>query len=383
MRPPAELPLLDRRDLEITPVERSETIPSAWYVDRRFHELDRAAVFGRHWQLVGRADQVAEPGQHLVATVADEPVIVVRGKDGVLRAFYNVCRHRGGPLALCDGQANALRCQYHGWTYLLDGSLRGVPRMDRSELFDKKDFGLTPISVDLWEGLVFVHLGERPGPVAGTYAGILDRIAPVRFAGLHFARRVEYEVGCNWKVYVDNYLEGYHVPFVHPELATLLDYSAYRTEVFERYSLQWSPMTGDGSPYDTAGGTANAYYYYVFPNVMLNILPGRLQTNVVRPLGHDRCQVVFDYFHPDIASAAALQAIDADVAYSDKVQEEDREICERVQQGLSSRAYDRGRFSPEMEIGVHHFQGLLKAAYGQFVRMQPLFPPHRDTLGNT
>jgi choline monooxygenase len=368
MRPASDLPAIDPRDLEVVPVERSETIPSAWYVDPAFHAFDRAAVFGRHWQLVGRADQVAAPGQFLVGEVADEPVIVVRGKDGVLRAFFNVCRHRGGPLALCDGQANALRCQYHGWTYLLDGSLRGVPKMDRSELFDRKDFGLTPVAVDTWQGLVFVHLGGGAEPAARTFGGILGRIAPARFDGFRFARRVTYDVGCNWKVYVDNYLEGYHVPFVHPELASLLDYAAYRTEVFGRYSLQWSPMTGTGSPYDTAGGTASAFYYHVFPNLMLNLLPGRLQTNVVRPVGHDRCQVVFDYFYPDIESAEARAAIEADVEYSDRVQEEDREICERVQRGLASRAYDRGRFSPEMEIGVHHFQALLKAAYAAVAR---------------
>ncbi|HET7025364.1 MAG TPA: Rieske 2Fe-2S domain-containing protein, partial [Gemmatimonadales bacterium] len=252
MRPPAELPRIRTSDLKVVPIERSETIPSAWYVDPRFHALDRGAVFARNWQMVGRADQVAAPGQFLVGTVADEPIIVVRGKDKVLRAFFNVCRHRGGPLALCDGRANALRCQYHGWTYLLDGSLRGVPRMDRSELFDKKDFGLTPVAVDTWEGLVFVHLGRKPAPVGKTLSGILERIGPHALAGMRFSTRVNYEVACNWKVYVDNYLEGYHVPFVHPELATLLDYASYTTETFDRYSLQSSPMTGDGSPYDTA-----------------------------------------------------------------------------------------------------------------------------------
>jgi choline monooxygenase len=377
MRPPADLPRIRAADLKVVPVARSATIPSAWYVDPRFHALDREAVFGENWQPVGRRDQVAEPGQFLVGTVADEPIIVVRGKDRVLRAFYNVCRHRGGPLAVCDGQANALRCQYHGWTYLLDGSLRGVPQMDRSELFDKKDFGLTPIAVDSWEGLIFVHLGRRPAPVSRSLSGIGERIGADTLSGMHFARRVDYEVACNWKVYVDNYLEGYHVPFVHPELATLLDYASYRTETFERYSLQSSPMTGSGSPYDTGGGTATAYYYFVFPNFMLNILPGRLQTNVVQPLGPDRCRVTFDYFYRDLDSAAVQAQVDADVAYSDKVQEEDREICEHVQRGLSSRAYDRGRFSPEMEIGVHHFQELLKRAYA--ARLKPARSRARTT----
>lgn len=368
MQRPASLPAIDRADLAITPVTRSETIPSAWYVDPAFHAVDRDAVFARSWQNVGSVDQVREPGQFLVATVADNPIIVVRGNDGALRAFFNVCRHRGGPLALCDGQAKALRCQYHGWTYLLDGSLRGVPKMDRSELFDKKDFGLLPLRVDVWQDQLFVHLDPDAEPVANTFAGIAERIAPSRVAGLTFAKRVDYEVGCNWKVYVDNFLEGYHVPFVHPELVSLFEYSQYRTEVFERYNLQWTPLDAKTeSPYGGNGGGGQAWYYWVWPNFMLNILPGRVQTNVVEPLGPDRCRVVFRYYYHDLATAAGRARLEADHAYSDKVQGEDREICERVQAGLGSRAYDRGRFSPEMEEGVWHFQSLLKGAYAELV----------------
>jgi len=368
MQRPAVLPHFDRADLEIVPVTRSETIPSNWYTDPAFHGVDRDAVFARSWQNVGSLDQVRDAGQFLVGTVADNPVIVVRGQDGELRAFYNVCKHRGGPLALCDGKAKALQCQYHGWTYLLDGSLRGVPKMDRSELFDKKDFGLVPISVDTWEDQVFVHLGKDPEPVARTFAGITERIAPAKIAGLRLERRVEYEVGCNWKVYVDNFLEGYHVPFVHPELVSLFEYSQYRTEVFERYNLQWTPLDASTpSPYSDGDEKGQAYYYWVWPNYMLNILPGRLQTNVIEPMGPDRCRVVFRYYYREVESAAAKARAQADHDYSDKVQEEDREICERVQAGLSSRAYDRGRFSPEMEEGVWHFQSLLKGAYRNLV----------------
>jgi choline monooxygenase len=368
MQRSAPIPAFHPADLEITPVTRSETIPSAWYTDPAFHGVDRDAVFARSWQNVGSLDQVREAGQILVGNVADNPVMVVRGQDGVLRGFYNVCKHRGGPLALCDGQTKSLRCQYHGWTYLLDGSLRGVPKMDRSELFDKKDFGLVPIAVDTWEDQVFVHLGKDPEPVAATFKGIAERIAPTLVRGLKFARRVDYEVACNWKVYVDNFLEGYHVPFVHPELVSLFEYSQYRTEVFERYSLQWTPLDASTpSPYGDPEGNGQAYYYWVWPNFMLNILPGRLQTNVVEPLGPDRCRVVFRYFYKEAESEGAKARADADHEYSDKVQEEDREICERVQQGLGSRAYDRGRFSPEMEEGVWHFQSLLKGAYGALV----------------
>jgi choline monooxygenase len=349
------------RDLATVPLERSETIPSAWYVDPRFHDLDREAAFARTWQHVGHVSQVPAPGDHLLATVAGDPVIVVRGKDGVLRGFFNVCRHRGGPLAMKDGHGEMLQCQYHGWTYQLDGMLRGVPHFNRVELFDKKDYGLVPVRLDTWEGLIFVHLAGRPRPVAEFLRGAAERMLPTRLAELRFARRADYEVRCNWKVYVDNYLEGYHVPYVHPELVKLYDYQSYVTEVYDWYSLQVGPLSGGDNVYGVTQG--EALYYCLFPNFMLNVLPGRLQTNLVVPLAADRCRVEFRYYYADVESPGASKLIDADHEFSDRVQQEDIEICERVQEGLASRAYDRGRFSVAFESGVYHFQQLLKGAY--------------------
>jgi len=173
---------------------------------------------------------------------------------------------------------------------------------------------------------------------------------------------VDYEVACNWKVYIDNYLEGYHVPYVHPELMKMYDFRKYTTEVSATYSLQWSPLEPGDAPYAIRPGD-NAYYVAVFPNYMLNVLPGRVQTNVVRPLGPDRCRVEFRFYYAEAAGEAAQRAIADDVAYSDAVQREDADICAHVQRGLSSRAYDRGRFSVEMEMAVHHFQELLKRMY--------------------
>jgi choline monooxygenase len=212
----------------------------------------------------------------------------------------------------------------------------------------------------VWEGQVFVSLGN-PAPIESHFAGVRERAAPLELASLKFARRVDYEVGCNWKVYVDNFLEGYHVPHVHPELMKLYDFQSYRTEVHPTYSLQHSPLSGEESIYSS--GQGEALYYQVFPNFMLNILPSRLQTNVVLPVAADRCRVIFRYYYDDVESAAAQRKIADDLAYSDKVQQEDIEICQRVQQGLQSRAYDRGRFSVEFEGAVYHFQKLLKESY--------------------
>ena len=360
-------PKLAAADLRVRPLARAETIPSAWYTDPGFHELDRHAVFAATWQHVADLRQLARPGDHVLADVAGEPIIVVRGGDGELRAFYNVCRHRGGPLALKDGNADMLICKYHGWTYRLDGMLRGVPHFNRVELFDKKDYGLTSIHLATWEGLVFVNLAGRPKPVETLLAGIRERIAPARLERLAFARRIDYDVHANWKVYVDNYLEGYHIPYVHPELLEVYaDYDSYVTELRDWYSVQVGSLRREQSVYGAGGG--EALYYHVFPNLMLNVVPGRLQSNVVIPLGPDRCQVVFRYYYEDVTSPAARERIEADIAFSDKVQREDAEICERVQRGLSSRAYDKGRFSVRFEEGVYHFQKLLKRAYRDRLR---------------
>jgi choline monooxygenase len=362
---PDSLPDIDPADLTSVPVERAETIPSAWYTDPRYHELERQAVFGRTWQYVADLSGLATPGDVVVTDVAGEPIIVVRDRADALHAFFNVCRHRGGPLAMKDEHCDMLICKYHGWTYRLDGMLRGVPHFNSVELFDKADYGLTPVQLAQWEGRVFVHLGPAPEPIDATFAGIPARVAPTRLGALRFVREVMYDVHCNWKVYVDNFLEGYHVPFVHPELYALYDYQNYVTEVHDRYSVQVGPLTGERNVYTAGGG--EGLYYCVFPNLMLNVVPGRLQLNLVIPTAADQCRVLFRYYYDDPDAPGARERIESDVTFSDRVQQEDAEICERVQRGLGSRAYDRGRFSVRFEEGVHHFQRLLKGAYRDYL----------------
>lgn len=344
-------------DLRIHPLPESETIPSLWYTSEELFAIEKEKIFARSWQCVGRESQARKAGEYFLADIAGEPIIVIRGKDEILRTFYNVCRHRGGPLATSDGCVSHLQCQYHGWTYDLDGSLKGVPSFDGVLNFDKPSFGLIPIELNVWQGFVFVRLESAEPSLAELLDGISGR-SP-KLDDLVFHSQVTYDVKCNWKLYVDNYLEGYHVPIVHPELMKLYDYRLYKTEVKKWYSFQHSPLSGKENIYSSGDG--EALYYFIYPNLMLNILPGRLQTNLVQPIDAKHCRIIFDYYY---MPGTSEKTIADDLTFSDTVQAEDIGICELVQRGVSSRSYDKGRFSVLQEEAVWHFQALVKNALG-------------------
>jgi choline monooxygenase len=339
---------------------RAATLPARCYVDAAFAALERDAVFGKSWQLVAHAAQVRDAGDHAVAEIAGVPLVVVRGVDGALRALHNVCRHRAGPLATCDGRgARVLTCRYHGWTYALDGALRGAPGMHGAEAFDVAAIRLPQAQVAEWHGLVFAALDAAP-PFPDLVAGVEARLGALAFDGYVFDRRVSYELACNWKVYVDNYLEGYHLQRVHPALARLLGGSRYRTQCAAWHVLQSSPLDPAAGPYGESGHAAEAQYWWLWPNTMLNLLPGRLQTNRVIPLDAQRCRVEFDYYY---APGTDPRTASQDREFADQVQSEDSAICEAVQRGLASGSYDRGRLNPAQEAGVFRFHELLRAAY--------------------
>jgi len=345
----------DSTDAELA---RSRALEPRCYLGAGMLERDLDRVFARSWQLLAHERRLAGVGDHVVASVGRTPLLVVRGADGCLRAFANVCRHRAGPLALRDGRgARALHCRYHGWTYDLDGRLRHAPEMGEALDFDTGEVRLVQFRVDSWQGFVFVALDDRPPPLGEVYGGIAERIAPIDLAGMEFAHGDAYEIACNWKIYVDNYLEGYHLPYVHPGLSKVLDYRAYRTELFPWYSLQHSPLRANDGLY----GDGEAFYYFVYPNVMLNIMPGRLQVNRVLPAGPDRCRVEFDYYYATDVETRSRVARDRE--FSDEIQQEDITICEAVQRGLASGHYEPGRLCPRRESGLWHFQNLLRRAY--------------------
>lgn len=340
------------------PLERASTIPNSWYTAPEIYALERDAVFARTWQMVGRCEQVARPGQFLTADVAGEPVLVVRNEEGELNAFFNVCRHRAARLCTDEcGAATKLRCHYHGWTYDLSGNLRGVPEFDGVQGFRREENGLPPVAVSEWGPFVWVHLTERREPL-GAFLRPMDSWARSQeaFNGLTWYARKSYDLACNWKVYVDNYLDGgYHVNTVHPALAGSLDYSQYRTVCEGNTVLQSAPTKpAEGDTGRTRKG--DAAYWWLYPNFMLNSYAGVMDTNLVLPLGVDRCRVVFDFYFVDsVDDDFKRQSIEV----AEQVQQEDIGVCEEVQRNLNSRSYSSGRFSVKRENGGHYFHQML------------------------
>jgi choline monooxygenase len=346
------------------PLERARTLPSLWYTDPEIEAAERRAVFGGSWQLAARADQLSAPGSFVTTTLAGEPILLVRDQQRVLRGFFNVCRHRAARvMAEPEGTASKLRCRYHGWTYDLAGQLVGTPEFEGVLDFRKEQQGLVPVAVDSWGPLVFIHAGPAPMLFPQALAALPDRMGTL--AGLRFVERRQYELSCNWKVFIDNYLDGgYHVSTVHPALAGVLHYAQYRTECFGATSLQSSPLrTPDAEHADASAATVRqgkmALYGWVFPNFMINLYDGVMDTNLVFPLGPDRCQVVIDFYFARSGTEADRRFARESIDVGHRIQLEDVGVCEDVQRGLGSRSYDTGRFSVRREVAVHHFHRLL------------------------
>jgi choline monooxygenase len=360
-------------------LESAQTLASKFYTDPSILDVEKARIFSRTWQLVGTLNQpcgegtnandaprtIADPESFFTADILGEPVVIVRDKQGALRAFSNVCRHRAGPIAAGSGCKNVLRCGYHGWTYTLDGRLIGTPDIEGVEFFDRSTMGMVPLRLETWEQLIFVNFDQNAEPLC-TYLGEIPQQARgFQFAGLQLVGRRDYIIDCNWKVYVDNYLEGYHIPIAHPGLMREIDYANYRTDTYRYYSQQFAPIRAmkpeDAGErfYPPGSGLQEALYFWIFPNLMLNIYPDNLSTNLIVPLSHDKTLTIFEWFFHDAHSEKVRERINRAVAFSDEVQQEDINLCRSVQRGLNSATYDRGRYSVKRENGVHHFHMLL------------------------
>ena len=350
----------DIKDMEIRPIEIAETIPAHWFTSPGLDKTDRELILAKSWQYIGHESQITQPGDFLVDDIIGYPILVGRNQTNQILCFSNVCRHRGGPLASKSGSSRMLRCMYHAWTYNLDGALVGTPRFDGVENFNKDECKLPRYRIESYEGFLFVNFSGDAPPLAEHLAGIKEKINPIDLSQMRFHKRIAYTVKANWKVYIDNYMEGYHILPVHPGLAKILDISGYTTSVEGNKVLQYGPLASDNNPYHTGGA---AYYYQVFPNLMLNILPGRVQMNSILPIDADHCLTVFDFFFTETDSAKLELRAKDDFEVSDIVQQEDIGICELVQKGLKSGTYTKGRICVQEERGVWAFHNNLRLAY--------------------
>jgi choline monooxygenase len=346
------------------PLEQAFALPAPWYTDARVLDLELQTVFRRNWQYGGRLDQLRAPGNYFACELpGGEPIIAVRGQDDVLRGFFNVCRHHAAAVVTeAHGSARQFRCPYHGWTYSLEGELKGTPDFTGVCDFDRSANGLVPL--DCSPGAIWVFVKpEAGGPSLDHYLGadLTSQLDGLGLDRLHWMERRSYTLACNWKVFVDNYLDGgYHVPHLHKGLDSVLEYSEYTIANGERHCLQSSPMVTEGADERTKSVRQGerAYYYWIYPNLMINCYGRTMDTNLVVPLGVDRTEVIFDFYFADVSPAARAANLDS-IAISEQIQDEDVAICESVQRGLRSRAYGAGRLSVRREAGEHLFHRLL------------------------
>jgi phenylpropionate dioxygenase-like ring-hydroxylating dioxygenase large terminal subunit len=328
------------------------SLPWSWYFDPEILRLEQDAIFRRSWQYVGHLGQVAEPGSFFAGRAGDVPVVVTRASDGELRAFLNVCRHRGSVIVEGEGKRASLQCPYHAWTYGLDGSLRAAPRSD--ETAPREELGLVPLRVAEWGPFVFVN-PEADGPSLEETLGELWSALPTD--GLAFHHRVEYGLESNWKVACENYLECYHCAVAHPGFSAVIDVSEdeYLLQRHRWHMSQYAHVKNDGD--------ARGEFHFVWPNLKVNVYPGRpnLSIGPVWPEGPERSLGFLDYFFaPDEDESWIHDLLELD----DQVGREDTALVERAQVGVAAGAVESGRLLGQSERLVAHFQQLLQEALG-------------------
>jgi glycine betaine catabolism A len=341
------------------------TLPQRCFVSPDIFAREQQCIFSAQWLLLAHQSQIANPGDYFTQQIGDESLIVLRDQQGEVRAFYNVCRHRG--TRLCQEKSGRLRdiirCPYHAWTYGLDGELMGAPHMDKVEGFDKAAHSLHPVSLALWEGFIFLSLAAQPTPFESVFAPLAGKFAHWNLPNLRSARRIEYDVRANWKLIFENYSECYHCPLVHPGLSKLTPYDSAENDLCEGPFLGgFMPITKGRSL--TMSGNACAlpigdikgedhhrvFYYSIFPNMLLSMHPDYVMVHQVWPQAPDRVTILCDWlFHPDAFDRPDFHPEDA-IAFWDMTNRQDWHVCELSQQGISSRAYQPGPYSPRESI---------------------------------
>jgi choline monooxygenase len=343
-------------------IRRAWTPPAELYRSERWFNAAREKVFARSWQFVGDSDMVRLRGDirplTLLEGFLDEPLLLTRAEDGEIRCLSNVCTHRGNLVAAQPAsRCRTLRCAYHGRKFDLEGRFQSMPEFEQAENFPSPADNLARVPFGTWGPLLFASANPAM-PLEEWLGPVRERVGWLPLEEFRFdaARSRDYLVRANWALYCENYLEGFHIPFVHASLNEVLAYGDYNTELYEWSNLQLGIGAGGEDCFDLPASSPDrgkrvaAYYYWLFPNLMLNFYPWGLSINVVRPLAVDRTKVSFLTYvwKPDLLDRGA----GADL---DRVEREDENIVESVQRGLRSRFYDRGRYSPTREQGPASF----------------------------
>ena len=332
------------------------TIPARWYHDPEIWALERARVFGREWLLVGHQGQLENPGDYVATEIAGWRLFVIRGRDGLLKGFHNVCSHRAGPLVDDGaGHCDVLRCRYHRWVYDTDGNLKATPDFGEAAGFDRADYGLKPVKVASWRGLVFANLDLDAGPVEEGLGALADLVASYPIEAYRSVRQVTFDIACNWKTYTDNFVEGYHIPGIHPGLNAAIDFRGFAVENRPKIVIMSAPQR-DGSIYD-------GVWLWRYPNTTLSVFPGGMNTSSIVARDRGRTRLVYNFYFAD-RSPAAMAAIDRTIETNCQIVREDFGICEIAQGNLEAGIYDRGPLSPHQEAGVRHFHEMLQQSIG-------------------
>ena len=337
-----------------------KTLPYGWYTDPEILSRERERILRPAWQYVGHTGQLAAPG-YFATQVGRTPAVVTRDRDGVLRAFVNVCRHRGFALAEGEQRRETLQCPYHAWTYGLDGRLRKAPRSEEEADFPQDELGLQPLAVDTWGPFVFANATPAPDPLAQALGSLPAQVAELGLDvdSLVHHSRWEAEIEANWKIVSENFLECYHCQVAHPAFSELIDVSpeSYVLSTDGRLSTQHGTLR----TVTPADELPRAQFHFLWPNLGINIFPGRPNISIgpIVPLTPERTYRFLDYFFgPDVETAW----IDDLLAFDDQVGREDRTLVEGVQRGVSSGALEHGVLMSRSEQLIGHFQALTAAA---------------------
>lgn len=332
-------------------IARAETLSSRFYTDEKYFAESKEKIFARTWQMIGLTEEISNlKPVNILENFLDEPILLSK-KDEKINCLSNVCTHRGKILVEKDCQANGIRCGYHGRRFDLSGKFLSMPEFETAENFPSESDDLPRIPCEIWKEFIFASL--NPSAPLGEFLGEAQEILrTTKFENLQFTAAKDYEIKAHWALYCENYLEGFHVPFVHQGLNQAIDYGSYRTETFRFSSVQIALSEKADEP--VFDNKIAAYYFFVFPNLMLNFYPWGLSVNIVKPLRKDLTKVSYLTFVADETKLEKGAGADLET-----VEFEDQAVVESVQKGLRSRFYERGRYSPTREQGTHHFHRLI------------------------